>query len=128
MINRRSSSGLVLSEVLAGCSKELFEVWSGLICFRLLTPQFAVLCIDALLKDEFVCDTDQFFACIFIVGRSIKGYSAIDLLVKRFDRLVWMVSRAHLRIIRSKLSGRDVTIIGKYVFDQSPGGDVRVTN
>ena len=80
------------------------------------------------MKDEFVSDANHLFACIFVFGRSSKGYSDINLLVKSFDRLVWIVSKARLRIISSELIGRDVTIIGEQVFDESPGGDVRVTN
>ena len=99
-----------------------------MICFGLLAPPFAIVGINTYLKNEFVYDTNYLFACVFIVDRSCKDNSAIDLLVKRFDRLVWIVGRAQLRIISSELSGHDVTIISEQVFDQSPGGDICVTN
>ena len=128
MVTGGSSSGFALSEVLVSCNEEYFKVWPGLIYFRFLVPKFTVVGIYVCLKYEFVSDTNHLFRCVFIFGTNTKGYSAIDLLIKRFDRLVWIENRLQLCIVSSQLISCDVVITGIHVFNKSHGGDVRVTN
>ena len=90
MIARRFSSCLALSEILAGYSEEFLEVGPGLVCFRLLAPQFTVVGIDACLK---MSPYAILTICLLVYSLSAEGAKATALSICSLrDSIGWFGS------------------------------------